>query len=152
MADNLTPIQRSHCMTQVKGKNTSIEVLVARLLKKRGLYFYQHMANLPGKPDIVFKKEKIAVFLDGDFWHGYRFSAWMSKLKPFWRNKIELNRARDRRNFAKLRRSGWKVIRIWQHSIEKNSTAVADNIEETVLSSVKAMERFKHRRLERTRI
>ena len=69
------------------------------------------MKNLPGKPDIVFTKRKIAIFIDGDFWHGYRFPTWKDSLSDFWQKKIEQNRIRDRKNFNKLRKRGWKVIR-----------------------------------------
>jgi DNA mismatch endonuclease (patch repair protein) len=118
MGDTLTPKQRSYCMSRVKGKDTGIEKTVRSELQKRGLRFRKHTAKLPGKPDIVFLNKKIAVFLDGDFWHGYRFPQWQRKLKPFWKNKILETRKRDRRNFAKLKRDGWNVIRIWEHEIK----------------------------------
>ena len=66
-------------------------------------------------------RRKIAVFIDGDFWHGYRYPQWSQKLpSAFWREKIERNRARDRRNFAKLRRHGWRVLRVWEHKLMKS--------------------------------
>ena len=115
MSDNLTPEQRRHCMSQVKGRNTGLERLVRAGLRKHGLRFTTHVKALPGRPDIVFTAARVAVFVDGDFWHGYRFPLWRSKLAPFWRAKIAANRARDSRNFRKLRRMGWRVVRIWQH-------------------------------------
>ncbi len=60
------------------------------------------------------------MFVDGDFWHGYRFPAWKAQLSVFWQIKIESNRRRDRRNFRKLRMNGWKVLRIWQHQIRQH--------------------------------
>jgi DNA mismatch endonuclease (patch repair protein) len=107
-------------MSRVKGKDTRLEKVVRSELHKRGYRFRKHVKNLPGKPDIVFVNKKVAVFLDGDFWHGYRFSQWEHTLSKFWRNKIGETRKRDQRNFAKLRRMGWRVIRIWEHSIEKD--------------------------------
>jgi len=86
------------------------------------------VSNLPGKPDIVFPKARLVVFLDGDFWHGYRFPQWKHKYPKFWKKKIEETRKRDQRNFAKLRRMGWKVIRIWEHSIEKDIERVVRKI------------------------
>ena len=80
MSDKLTVQQRSYCMSRVKGKDTSLERVVRSALQKRGLRFRKHIARLPGKPDIIFPKEKIAVFVDGDFWHGYRFPQWKDKL------------------------------------------------------------------------
>jgi DNA mismatch endonuclease, patch repair protein len=62
----------------------------------------------------------VAVFVDGDFWHGWRLPTWEHKLSPFWRDKLRTNRARDRRNFRRLRSHGWKVIRLWQHQIITN--------------------------------
>ena len=126
--DNLTAEQRRYCMSQVKGKDTGLEKAVRSELHKRGLRFRKHTGKLPGKPDIVFVKAKVVVFLDGDFWHGYRFPQWERKLSKFWRKKIGETRKRDQRNFAKLRRMGWRVIRIWEHSIEKDLDGVVKKI------------------------
>jgi len=62
----------------------------------------------------------VIVFIDGDFWHGYRFPAWEEKVSDFWKNKISKNRERDVRNHRKLRKMGWTVIRMWQHEIERD--------------------------------
>ena len=120
MPDNLTPEQRSYCMSRVKGKNTSIENIVRSELHKRGYRFRKHVGKLPGCPDIVFVKQKVLVFIDGDFWHGYRFPQWQRKLKPYWRDKISRTRKRDKRNFSRLRASGYKVIRLWEHQIKSD--------------------------------
>lgn len=128
MPDNLTREQRSYCMSRVKGKNTTPERLIRSILHKRGYRFRKHVKNLPGCPDIVFPACRVAVFIDGDFWHGYRFKTWSSKLSPFWKTKISKNIDRDRRNFGKLKRLGWKPVRIWVHSIKKNPDAAARKI------------------------
>lgn len=128
MSDNLSPQQRRYCMSRVKGKDTGLERVVRSELHKRGLRFRKHVTSLPGKPDIVFVKAKVVVFLDGDFWHGYRFPQWERKLSKFWRKKIGKTRKRDQRNFAKLRRMGWQVVRIWEHSIEKDLDGVVKKI------------------------
>jgi DNA mismatch endonuclease (patch repair protein) len=107
-------------MSRVKGKDTGLEKAVRTVLHKRGYRFKKHVISLPGKPDIVFTKQKVAVFIDGDFWHGYRLPLWESDLSDFWKRKINGTRERDRKNFHKLRRMGWKVIRIWQHELEKD--------------------------------
>lgn len=120
MADALTPAQRSYCMSQVRGKDTSLERAMRYALRAVGLRFAKYASDLPGRPDIVFRKKRVVVFVDGDFWHGYRLPQWEKKLSPFWKKKIAGNRARDRRNFAKLRRRGWKVLRIWGHEIKRN--------------------------------
>lgn len=121
MADNLTPEQRSRCMSRVRNRDTDLEAIIRSGLHARGYRFYKHVKSLPGSPDIVFTKVKIAVFIDGDFWHGYRFPVWEHKLKEFWRVKISENRKRDQKNFRKLRRMGWRVVRIWQHEIKADS-------------------------------
>ncbi|TKJ35814.1 MAG: very short patch repair endonuclease [Planctomycetes bacterium B3_Pla] len=126
--DNLSEKQRSYCMSRVKGKDTGLERVVRSALHKRGYRFRKHVKGLPGKPDIVFVKARLVVFLDGDFWHGYRFPQWEKTLAKFWRKKIGETRKRDQRNFAKLRRMGWRVLRIWEHSIERDLDGVIRKI------------------------
>lgn len=128
MPDNLTKKQRSYCMSRNKGKDTSIELQVRSAIHKRGLRFRKHYKELPGKPDLVFVKAKVAVFIDGDFWHGYRFPIWKNQLSEFWKNKISTTRDRDRRNHNKIKKLGWSVIRIWEHEIEKNMDGCIDYI------------------------
>lgn len=120
MPDHMTPEQRSHAMSRVKLRDGPLEREIQERLRRRGLRFRKHVKSLPGSPDIVFGKEKVAIFVDGDFWHGWRLPAWEHKLSPFWREKLRANRRRDRRNFRKLRDSGWRVIRIWQHQIKQD--------------------------------
>lgn len=128
MADNLTKKQRSYCMSQVKSKDTGLELAVRSALYREGLRFRKHVADLPGRPDIVFSHKKVVVFIDGDFWHGYRFPHWRRSLSRFWQEKIEKNRMRDRSNFRKLRARGWKVIRLWQHQVEANCSRCIEKI------------------------
>ena len=132
MVDQLTREQRHRAMANVKLKNGPLEIAVGVALRKRGFRFRKHVKTLPGTPDIVFSKEMIAVFVDGDFWHGYRFPAWERKLTNFWKKKISENRQRDQRNFRRLRKSGWQVIRLWQHQIERDIGACADRVEKAV--------------------
>ena len=131
--DNLTPKQRSYCMSRVKGKDTSIEVSVRSELHRRGFRFRKHVKDLPGKPDVVFPRSKVVVFIDGDFWHGYRFPAWKHEVSDFWMKKISKNRERDNKNHRKLRNMGWIVIRLWQHDLERNFEGSIDRI----ISSIK---------------
>ncbi|MGB7593858.1 MAG: very short patch repair endonuclease [Terriglobia bacterium] len=118
MSDNLTPEQRSWAMSRVKQKDTDLELTIRSALRKLGYRFRTNVGDLPGKPDIVFSKARVAIFIDGDFWHGYRFPTWQHKLKPFWRRKIKRNRLRDQKNFRKLRSMEWRVVRVWQHQIK----------------------------------
>ncbi len=128
MPDNLTPEQRSYCMSRIKGKDTSLEMRVRSALHKRGLRFRKHVKDLPGKPDIVFSKARVVVFVDGDFWHGYRFPSWEGKVSDFWKEKINKNRERDAANHRKLRQMEWTVIRLWQHEVEGDFDACIDRI------------------------
>ncbi|GAI13555.1 unnamed protein product [marine sediment metagenome] len=128
MTDNLTPEQRKYCMSRVKGKNTSIEKLVRSRLHKLGYRFNKHVKVLPGNPDMVFPRKKVVVFIDGDFWHGYRFPLWKDEVSLFWQDKIGKTRARDQRNYRKLRNMGWRVIRIWQHEIKKDLDSCINKI------------------------
>jgi len=128
MPDNLTPEQRSFCMSRIKGKDTGLEMRVRSALHRRGLRFRKHVKDLPGKPDVVFRKARVAVFVDGDFWHGYRFPSWEDKVSDFWKKKINRNRERDASNHRKLRQMEWTVIRLWQHEVEADFDACIDRI------------------------
>lgn len=132
MPDNLTPTQRSYCMSRVKGKDTGVERVLRSELHRRGYRFRKHVKELPGKPDIVFTKAKVAVFVDGDFWHGYRFPTWREKVSPFWQEKIGKTRQRDQRNSRKLRRMGWHVIRIWQHELKRDTNSCVLRVASTI--------------------
>ncbi|BDU71554.1 very short patch repair endonuclease [Mesoterricola silvestris] len=107
-------------MARIKGKDTLPERQVAALLSPHGLSWESHAADLPGRPDLVFRDAKVVVFVDGDFWHGWRFPQWRDKLSVEWEAKIKRNRERDVRNQRKLRRMGWKVVRLWEHQICDN--------------------------------
>jgi DNA mismatch endonuclease (patch repair protein) len=113
-----------------------LERVVRSGLHRRGLRFRKHVAALPGKPDIVFPQARVAVFIDGDFWHGYRFPAWENKLSGFWKTKIQGNRHRDQRNFRRLRTMGWRVTRIWQHELERNPESCIERVAKLVKERV----------------
>jgi len=120
MADVFSKEKRSEIMSKIRGKNTKVELLVFRELRKKGIYFQKHYKRVVGKPDIALPRKKIAVFIDGDFWHGYNYAKTKKRLpKVYWRAKIEANMARDIKNRRKLRRMGWKVLRVWEHQLNK---------------------------------
>lgn len=121
--DHMTPSQRSAAMKAVKLKNGPLERFVQRELRRHGVKFACNVRSLPGSPDIVLKRERVAVFVDGDFWHGWRLPCWEHNLSKFWRDKLRANRQRDQRNFRRLRSQGWKVIRIWQHQLAHDKAA-----------------------------
>lgn len=111
-------------MSRVKSENTAIERKVFIELGKLGIKFEKHPKDLPGKPDIVLRNKRIALFIDGDFWHGWQFPRWEGKLPPYWRNKITKNRCRDGRNSVRLKRTGWVVKRFWGHQINNDVARV----------------------------
>lgn len=123
--DVFTKKKRSEIMSRIRAKNTKLEIEFLKLLSSqiypKGFRYIKHCSKLPGKPDIVFPKHKLAVFIDGDFWHGYQFAKNKDRLpKKYWLQKIEDNIKRDKKNQIKLRKAGWKVLRIWEHEIKKN--------------------------------
>jgi DNA mismatch endonuclease (patch repair protein) len=120
MTDNLTPKQRSYTMSRIRSVNTNAELLLRSALHRRGYRFRLHASALPGKPDIVFPSKRVAVFIDGDFWHGWKFAQWREKLAPYWKDKIEGNRRRDGRTRRTLRRAGWTLVRLWEHEVEQD--------------------------------
>lgn len=111
-------------MSRIRGKDTGPERFMVKLLNEAGIAAEAHARDLPGRPDFVLRDRRVAIFVDGDFWHGWRFPAWRHKLAPFWEAKIAGNRARDSRNHSRLRRTGWQVIRIWEHQIKKQPAIV----------------------------
>lgn len=124
----MSPEKRSAVMSRIRGKDTGPERIIARALKDLGLECERHANDLPGRPDFVIREKRVAIFVDGDFWHGWRFPQWRDKLSEKWEAKIEGNRTRDRRNHRKLRRMGWKVVRIWEHQIDKDFPSCVDRI------------------------
>lgn len=116
MLDVLTKEQRSYCMSRIRGKNTVPELVLRKAISSSGLRGYRLHYKIPGKPDIVFPRLKIAVFIDGCFWHRCP----KCFIKPttnsrFWMKKITSNAKRDRLVNIKLRRNGWRVLRVWEH-------------------------------------
>lgn len=108
-------------MAAVKGKDTKPEIIVRKYLFSRGLRYRVNDKRLPGSPDIVLKKYKTVVFVDGCFWHGHKDCKYFRLPKSnadFWRHKIAMNIARDYVNNVDLNLAGWKVIRIWECEIK----------------------------------
>ena len=92
MPDHMTPTQRSRAMKRVKLKGGPLELLVQRELRRLGLRFQKNYRRVDGTPDIAFPEKKVAIFIDGDFWHGWRLPAWEDKLSDFWKSKLHANR------------------------------------------------------------
>lgn len=121
-------------MSRIRGFDTKMEVLFRRALNRHRVRFVANDMTLPGRPDLVFRRGRLIVFVDGDFWHGYQFPRWRSRLGPSWQAKIERTRRRDVRNHRKLRRAGWMVIRLWEHEIQNDLEACV----ELVLGALRA--------------
>lgn len=120
MTDIMSSAKRSRLMSRIRGKDTTPERYLARLLRACTLKFRRHDRSLAGCPDFTFPEAKLAVFVEGDFWHGWRFPVWKHKLSAFWQEKIGHNRHRDKNNMRRLRRRGWRVLRIWEHQVEED--------------------------------
>jgi DNA mismatch endonuclease (patch repair protein) len=119
--DNLTPEQRRKNMQNIRSEGTLPERLIAAELKKRKIYFAKNVKTVFGRPDFIFRRKKVAVFVDSDFWHGRRTRCIMPKSNTeFWKNKIKRNRRRDREVNRELRKEGWTIIRLWESDIKKN--------------------------------
>lgn len=117
MADKLTPEQRHKYMSSIRSRNTKPEVLVRKYLFARGLRFRINVRRLPGTPDIVLRKYRTVIFVNGCFWHGHegcRYFVLPKTRTDFWQAKIERNRERDLAERLQLRRMGWHVIQVWE--------------------------------------
>ena len=115
--DKLTKEQRHRCMSAVKGKNTKPEIVVRKFLFSRGFRYRLNHPRLPGHPDIVLKKYRTCIFVNGCFWHGHEGCQYYRLPKTnvdFWRNKIERNKARDKEEQRKLAGMGWHCITVWE--------------------------------------
>jgi DNA mismatch endonuclease (patch repair protein) len=117
--DNLTKEQRRKNMQNIRSKDTAPERKIMRELRRRKIYFADHVKGITGKPDIVFRRKKAIVFIDSDFWHGHpkRFIMPATNIE-YWSNKIANNKERDRRMTKELRSKGWKVIRLWEYDVK----------------------------------
>lgn len=133
MPDRMTPAQRSYLMSRVKGKDTKPEMHLRSALHHRGLRFRKHLRTLPGSPDIVFTRIRLAVFVDGDFWHGRELDAMLTRgrfgdRREYWEAKLRRNIARDQRVDAELAELGWQTIRVWESDIQRDLDGIADMI------------------------
>ena len=127
--DNLTKEQRRRNMQNIRSTGTTPEKNIAKELRKAKIYFAQNVKNITGKPDFVFRRKKVALFIDSDFWHKHprRFIMPKSNIK-YWEQKIERNKKRDREVSRELKKQGWKVIRIWEYDAKKKKDKCVQKI------------------------
>jgi DNA mismatch endonuclease (patch repair protein) len=117
-----TTKERSRLMSKIRGKDTKPEILFRKELWRLGIRYRKHSKKIPGNPDILIKKYKMVIFIDGEFWHGYNWKEKKKKIKAnrdFWIPKIERNMQRDFENNLKLENLGFKVFRFWEHQIKR---------------------------------
>lgn len=133
--DKLTPEQRRKCMQANKSKGTKPELLLAEALWQAGFRYRKNSKTVFGKPDFSSKKYKIAVFVDGEFWHGKDWEDRKNDIKSnreFWINKIERNMQRDEEVNRRLKADGWQVFRFWDKEITKNVEICALEIKRAI--------------------
>ena len=137
MADVLSKDQRRKNMQNIRAKDTSIELRLRKALWHKGYRYRKNYKELPGKPDIVFTKYKIAIFCDSEFFHGKDWEQLEPRLQKgengqFWVDKISRNMERDCETDKQLRFLGWTVIRFWGDEIKKNLDDCIKAVEETI--------------------
>ena len=131
MTDIYEPRKRSEIMSRIRGRGTKPEIIVRRIAHRLGYRFRLHRKDLPGRPDMVFPRHRVVIMVHGCFWHrhpGCKHASTPKTRESFWKNKLEDNVARDRRNETALRELGWRVMVIWECET-KDREAVADRIE-----------------------
>lgn len=139
--DRLTPEQRRKNMQHIRSKDTKIEILLRKALWKKGIRYRKNYKEIPGRPDIAITKYKIAIFCDGDFFHGKDWEILRPRLEKgsnsdFWINKISQNRERDDLINKELLFQGWTVIRFWETDIKKNINECVQAITEAIFAII----------------
>src|SRR6266478_1323172 len=116
--DTVSAQRRSEIMSKIRSRDTKPELAVRRYLHSIGLRFRIHRRDLPGRPDIVFPSRKLCVFVHGCFWHGcpncVDGTRTVKSNSAYWKNKVQVNQARDTRNVAALEKAGWRIAIIWE--------------------------------------
>ena len=129
MTDVLTPEQRRKNMSRIRGKNTSPELKLRKMLWESGIRGYRVHYKLPGKPDIVFTRKKVVVFVDGCFWHKCPVCFRPPETNAeFWNDKLQKNVERDLKVTKELEDLGWTVLRFWEHEVKKTPEDVLARI------------------------
>jgi DNA mismatch endonuclease (patch repair protein) len=128
--------QRHYNMSRIRSNNTKIEVGFRSALWHEGVRYRKNYKQLPGKPDIAITKYRIAIFCDGEFWHGKNWETKKLKIqnnREYWIAKIERNMKNDLETEWKLRNMGWIVLRFWGNDIKNNLSTCVEKIKETIL-------------------
>lgn len=130
--DIMTKAQRSRIMSRIRSKDTTAEVLLRKTLWHLGFRYRKNWRKLPGTPDIALTRQKIAIFVDGDFWHARNYKKQpgdgIASHKKFWRQKLARNAERDKEINDALTQEGWLVLRFWESEIKKNLDQCVENV------------------------
>ena len=137
LTDVLTKEQRRKNMQRIRSKNTKIELILRKALWEKGIHYRKNVPGIPGKPDIVITKHKIAVFCDSEFFHGKDWESLKLRLMQgdngdFWIDKINNNRIRDNKIDKELEFLGWTVLRFWGSDIKKKTSDCVKAVEEAI--------------------
>lgn len=132
MVDVVDAATRSRMMSGIRGRNTKPEILIRRLLHRRGFRFRLDVRELPGRPDIVLPRYRAAIFVHGCFWHGHDcpLFKWPQTRPEFWREKIARNRTNDAKALAALAAQGWRIAIVWECAIRGADRDVGALIEQ----------------------
>jgi DNA mismatch endonuclease (patch repair protein) len=143
----LEPASRSasRVKSRNRSENTRAELQLRKALSSLGLRYRLHVARLPGRPDVVFIRSRVAVFCDGDFWHGRNWRTRRARLKAgsnatYWINKIRYNMARDKRQTRELEAAGWSIMRLWETDILRNPLTSAKVVHRLVQNRLRPHE------------
>jgi DNA mismatch endonuclease (patch repair protein) len=138
--DKITKEQRSRVMASFRSNGTKIELLLGKALWAKGHRYRKNDKSLPGTPDFTLKRHKLAIFCDGEFWHGENWEQKKPRIqqnREFWIAKIERNMARDNRVNQSLAEMGWTVLRFWEYYIRKDLEGVVNIIDTTIINKQK---------------
>jgi DNA mismatch endonuclease, patch repair protein len=116
--------KRRQVMSSIKGKNSQAELIVFRYLRREKVYFQKHYTKAIGSPDIALPRKRVAIFIDGDFWHGHDYETHIKPrlYKEWWRTKILGNMERDKKQSEELMNNGWAILRVWESDILRKRT------------------------------
>jgi DNA mismatch endonuclease, patch repair protein len=148
VTDKVTPEERSRMMRAVRRTDTKPEVFVRHALHANGFRFRLHRADLPGKPDIVLPKFRMAIFIHGCFWHGHdcRRGKRPDTRKEFWNKKIDSNMERDRRACTALTEFGWSAVTIWTCELREKTEHLISDLRRRAIKQISSSPGTRHRR------
>lgn len=133
MPDHLSPAGRSRVMAAIRSSNTQPELVLRAALRRRGLIGYRvHLRHLPGRPDVAYTRWRVAIFVDGAFWHGHPDHFNPVGATDYWKTKIERTRQRDRTATQALEGAGWHVVRVWDLDVATDLDGVCRGVEQAL--------------------